>query len=123
MLVADVLVVDLQDIGTRFYTYMTTMAYVLEEAAGRKIKVFVLDRPNPIGGVQIEGPALDASAAGRNPEPEISIALAPESNDVTESISERRVASARSVALNVPVPASPCELSTLPPATSTRPSR
>jgi uncharacterized protein YbbC (DUF1343 family) len=60
----DAMVIDLQDIGTRFYTYMTTMAYVLEEAASRKIKVFVLDRPNPIGGVQIEGPGLDEAAAG-----------------------------------------------------------
>jgi uncharacterized protein YbbC (DUF1343 family)/CubicO group peptidase (beta-lactamase class C family) len=60
----DAIVIDLQDIGTRFYTYMTTMAYMMEAAAPRKIKVFVLDRPNPIGGVQIEGPALDAAAAG-----------------------------------------------------------
>ncbi len=58
------IVIDLQDIGTRFYTYMTTMAYVMEEAASRKIKVFVLDRPNPIGGVQIEGPSLDEAAVG-----------------------------------------------------------
>ena len=55
----DTLVIDLQDIGTRFYTYMTTMAYALEEAAKRKIAVVVLDRVNPINGVQIEGPALD----------------------------------------------------------------
>jgi uncharacterized protein YbbC (DUF1343 family)/CubicO group peptidase (beta-lactamase class C family) len=60
----DAIVIDLQDIGTRFYTYMTTMAYVMEEAAARKIKVVVLDRPNPIGGVQIEGPALDKTAIG-----------------------------------------------------------
>ena len=60
----DAIVIDLQDIGTRFYTYMTTMAYVLEEAASRKIKVFVLDRPNPIGGVAIEGPVLDEAAVG-----------------------------------------------------------
>lgn len=58
----DAIVIDLQDIGARFYTYMTTMAYVMEEAAPRQIKVFVLDRPNPIGGVQIEGPALDPDA-------------------------------------------------------------
>jgi uncharacterized protein YbbC (DUF1343 family) len=58
----DAIVIDLQDIGARFYTYMTTMAYVMEAAAARKIKVFVLDRPNPIGGVQIEGPALDQGA-------------------------------------------------------------
>ncbi len=60
----EAIVVDLQDIGTRFYTYMTSMAYVLEEAAARKIAVVVLDRPNPIGGVQIEGPSLDESAVG-----------------------------------------------------------
>ena len=60
----DAIVIDLQDIGMRFYTYMTTMAYVLEEAAARKIKVFVLDRPNPIGGVAIEGPVLDEAAVG-----------------------------------------------------------
>ena len=60
----DAVVIDLQDIGTRFYTYMTTMAYVMEEAATRKIKVVVLDRPNPLGGVEIEGPSLDRSAVG-----------------------------------------------------------
>ena len=57
----DAIVIDLQDIGARFYTYMTTMAYVMEEASSRKIKVFVLDRPNPIGGVQIEGPGDGAA--------------------------------------------------------------
>jgi len=60
----DVLVVDLQDIGVRFWTYATTTAYVLEEAAKRKLPVFVLDRPNPIGGWQIEGPALDKESTG-----------------------------------------------------------
>ena len=55
----DAIVIDLQDIGARFYTYMTTMAYVMEEAAKRNLPVFVLDRPNPINGFQIEGPALD----------------------------------------------------------------
>jgi uncharacterized protein YbbC (DUF1343 family) len=55
----DAIVIDLQDIGARFYTYMTTMAFVLEEAAPRKVQVFVLDRPNPVDGWQIEGPAVD----------------------------------------------------------------
>jgi uncharacterized protein YbbC (DUF1343 family) len=55
----DTMVIDLQDIGARFYTYMTTMAYVMEEAAKRKIGVVILDRPNPINGYQIEGPELD----------------------------------------------------------------
>ena len=58
----DTMVIDLQDIGTRFYTYMTTMAYVMEEAAKNKVAVVVLDRPNPIGGYQIEGPTLDKAA-------------------------------------------------------------
>ena len=60
----DTIVIDLQDIGARFYTYMTTMAYVLEEAAKRKIRVVVLDRVNPIAGFQIEGPVLDSSVLG-----------------------------------------------------------
>ena len=60
----DVIVIDLQDIGTRFYTYMTTMAYVMEEARKHNLAVVVLDRPNPIGGVQIEGPLLDSGDFG-----------------------------------------------------------
>ena len=60
----DVVVVDLVDIGARFYTYATTVAYVMEEAAKRKIGVVVLDRPNPIGGVHVEGPSLDAGIEG-----------------------------------------------------------
>jgi uncharacterized protein YbbC (DUF1343 family)/CubicO group peptidase (beta-lactamase class C family) len=60
----DVIVFDLQDIGARFYTYMTTLAYVMEEAARAKVAVMVLDRPNPINGFAIEGPALDTDQAG-----------------------------------------------------------
>jgi uncharacterized protein YbbC (DUF1343 family)/CubicO group peptidase (beta-lactamase class C family) len=60
----DAIVIDLQDIGARFYTYMTTMAYVMEEAAKRKLAVFVLDRPNPVNGWQIEGPLLDRESFG-----------------------------------------------------------
>lgn len=55
----DVLVFDIQDIGARFYTYLTTMAYAMEEAATHGIEFVVLDRPNPIGGDIIEGPTLD----------------------------------------------------------------
>jgi uncharacterized protein YbbC (DUF1343 family) len=58
----DTMVIDLQDIGARFYTYTTSTAYVMEEAAKRKISVVVLDRPNPINGFQIEGPTLDKAA-------------------------------------------------------------
>jgi uncharacterized protein YbbC (DUF1343 family) len=56
----DALVFDVQDAGVRFYTYTTTMAYCMEEAAKRKIAFFVLDRPDPIGGEIVEGPLLDA---------------------------------------------------------------
>ncbi len=56
----DTIVIDLQDVGTRFYTYQATMGLVMEEAAKRKIAVVVLDRPNPVNGWQIEGPNLDA---------------------------------------------------------------
>jgi uncharacterized protein YbbC (DUF1343 family)/CubicO group peptidase (beta-lactamase class C family) len=55
----DTMVVDLQDVGARFYTYITTTAYVMEEAAKRKIAMVVLDRVNPINGYRIEGPTLD----------------------------------------------------------------
>jgi uncharacterized protein YbbC (DUF1343 family)/CubicO group peptidase (beta-lactamase class C family) len=55
----DVLVFDIQDVGARFYTYMCTMLYAMEEAAKRNIPFFVLDRPNPITGVYVEGPLLD----------------------------------------------------------------
>jgi uncharacterized protein YbbC (DUF1343 family) len=55
----DALVFDIQDAGVRFYTYVTTMGYCMEEAAKRKIAFFVLDRPNPLGGEIIEGPLLD----------------------------------------------------------------
>ena len=60
----DVIVIDIQDVGARFYTYTTTMAYVLEEAAKRQLPVIVLDRPNPIDGVQVEGPMLDKAQFG-----------------------------------------------------------
>jgi uncharacterized protein YbbC (DUF1343 family)/CubicO group peptidase (beta-lactamase class C family) len=55
----DALVFDIQDVGTRFYTYVSTMAYGMEEAARARIPFYVLDRPNPITGVHVEGPLLD----------------------------------------------------------------
>lgn len=55
----DALIFDIQDIGTRFYTYITTLAYALEEAAKRNIEFFVLDRPNPISGTIVEGEILE----------------------------------------------------------------
>jgi uncharacterized protein YbbC (DUF1343 family)/CubicO group peptidase (beta-lactamase class C family) len=55
----DALVFDIQDIGTRFYTYISTLGYVMQEAAKAHKPVFVLDRPNPLGGVDVEGPIAD----------------------------------------------------------------
>ena len=54
----DVIVVDLQDVGTRVYTFIYTMAYCLKAAARVGIPVIVCDRPNPIGGTTMEGPML-----------------------------------------------------------------
>jgi uncharacterized protein YbbC (DUF1343 family) len=54
----DTLVFDIQDIGCRFYTYVSTMRNCLEAAAARKLRFYVLDRPNPIGGLRMEGPVL-----------------------------------------------------------------
>ncbi len=56
----DALVYDIQDVGARFYTYITTLGYVMEEAARAKLPLFVLDRPNPINGIDVEGPIADA---------------------------------------------------------------
>jgi uncharacterized protein YbbC (DUF1343 family) len=53
----DALVIDLPDIGCRYYTFAATMCLCLEAAAAVGVRVFVLDRPNPLGGVVIEGPA------------------------------------------------------------------
>lgn len=55
----DTLVFDIQDAGCRFYTYISTLGYVLEAAGQYKLRVVVLDRPNPIGGLVVEGPVLD----------------------------------------------------------------
>jgi uncharacterized protein YbbC (DUF1343 family) len=57
----DTVVIDLQDIGARLYTYPSTVAYVMEEAAKRHIRVVVLDRPNPIDGFDVEGAYQDVA--------------------------------------------------------------
>ena len=56
----DALVYDIQDVGARFYTYISTLGYIVEEAGKAKLPVFILDRPNPINGVDVEGPLADA---------------------------------------------------------------
>lgn len=68
----DALVVDIQDIGSRYYTYVYTMSYCMESAAKLGKEVIVLDRPNPLGGVTVEGNVLNRplrSFVGRYPIP------------------------------------------------------
>ncbi|WP_018606100.1 exo-beta-N-acetylmuramidase NamZ domain-containing protein [Uliginosibacterium gangwonense] len=55
----DAVVVDLQDVGARFYTYASTLALVMEAASKHSLKVVVLDRPNPLNGTTVQGPLLD----------------------------------------------------------------
>ncbi len=55
----DALVFDIQDVGVRFYTYITTLGYSMEAAARKGLAFYVLDRPNPISGIPVEGPMLD----------------------------------------------------------------
>jgi uncharacterized protein YbbC (DUF1343 family) len=55
----DALVFDIQDAGVRFFTYESTMLYAMEEAAKAKLPFYVLDRPDPITGIHVEGPMLD----------------------------------------------------------------
>ncbi|KWW21479.1 hypothetical protein AS888_16160 [Peribacillus simplex] len=55
----EVLVFDIQDVGTRYYTYIYTMAYAMEAAKENDIPFIVLDRPNPLGGEAVDGPVLE----------------------------------------------------------------
>ncbi|MFW5721344.1 MAG: exo-beta-N-acetylmuramidase NamZ domain-containing protein [Bacteroidota bacterium] len=67
----DVVVFDLQDVGVRFYTYISTMHYVMEACAENKVEMVILDRPNP-NGFYIDGPVLDSvyqSFVGMHPVP------------------------------------------------------
>lgn len=68
----DAVVIDLQDVGSRYYTYVYTMLYVLEACAREGRKVVILDRPNPLGGLAVDGNLLDpafASFVGLHPLP------------------------------------------------------
>ena len=68
----DVLLVDLQDVGTRVYTFIYTLSYCLEAARDHNTRVVILDRPNPINGISVEGNCLTADCAsfvGRYPIP------------------------------------------------------
>ncbi|MEO6004082.1 MAG: DUF1343 domain-containing protein [Opitutus sp.] len=56
----DAMVIDLQDVGTRSYTYVSAMRYTMEACFENNVEVIVLDRPNPLGGLKADGPLLDA---------------------------------------------------------------
>ena len=58
----DTLIFDVQDIGTRFYTFVSTMGNCMRAAAEHNVRFVVLDRPNPIGGIAVQGPVLDAGS-------------------------------------------------------------
>ena len=59
----EILLFDIQDVGTRYYTYIYTMAYAMEAAKENNIPIVVLDRPNPQGGDSVDGPVLEPEAA------------------------------------------------------------
>jgi len=56
----DLMVFDIQDIGARFYTYISTLFYTIEACTENKIRLIILDRPNPIGGLYVDGPVLES---------------------------------------------------------------
>ncbi len=60
----DVVIIDLQDVGARYYTYCSYMGYMMEVCAKMGIEVMVLDRPNPVGGVYVDGPIMDQDLEG-----------------------------------------------------------
>ncbi|MBB5338865.1 SSS family transporter [Edaphobacter lichenicola] len=62
----DAVVIDLQDVGVRFFTYETLVGYFLEAAAQAHIEIILLDRPNPNGGIAVQGPVSDAGAESYN---------------------------------------------------------
>jgi uncharacterized protein YbbC (DUF1343 family) len=69
----DTFIVDLQDVGTRVYTYISTLSLLMEKCVGKNIKIIVLDRPNPVGGEMMEGTILKPgfeSFVGRYPIPQ-----------------------------------------------------
>lgn len=55
----DIILFDVQDIGARFFTYISSLKYILESAGQHGVKVIILDRPNPLGGIYVDGPLLE----------------------------------------------------------------
>jgi uncharacterized protein YbbC (DUF1343 family) len=56
----DLMIFDIQDVGSRYYTYVSTLTYILDACAENNIPVLILDRPNPLNGINIDGPILDS---------------------------------------------------------------
>ena len=98
----DVLIFDIQDVGARFYTYISTMYYVLESAGENNIPVIILDRPNPIGGNYVDGPVLDIKYQSF-----VGIAQIPITHGMTVGelakyfVGEKLISSWKNVSLNV----------------------
>jgi uncharacterized protein YbbC (DUF1343 family) len=98
----DVLIFDIQDVGARFYTYISTLYYVLESAGENNVPVIILDRPNPIGGNYVDGPVLD-----ENYKSFVGIAPVPITHGMTIGelakyfVGEKLVANSDKVKLNV----------------------
>lgn len=68
----ELMVFDIQDIGSRYYTYVSTLTYILDACADNNISVLILDRPNPLNGIIIDGPILNkefSSFVGMHPIP------------------------------------------------------
>jgi len=100
----DAVVIDLQDVGVRFFTYEVVVGYFLEAAAQAHIEIILLDRPNPIGGLAIEGPVSDVGAESYN-----NYMPMPVRNGMTLGElalyfnSERQITSATSPNIHVPI--------------------
>jgi len=89
----DALVFDLQDVGVRFYTYVSTLLLCLDAAADAGIELVVLDRPNPLGGERVEGPVADRAAV---PESFVNMAPGPLLHGLTSGEMARLANGARS---------------------------
>jgi uncharacterized protein YbbC (DUF1343 family) len=98
----EVLIFDIQDVGARFYTYISTMYYVLEAAGENNIPVIILDRPNPIGGNYVDGSVLDP-----NYKSFVGIAEIPTTHGMTVGelakyfVGEKLISTWKNVSLNV----------------------
>jgi uncharacterized protein YbbC (DUF1343 family) len=91
----DLLVVDLVDVGTRYYTYMSTLHQVLIAGAEHNVPVLVLDRPNPIGGLAVEGPLLDVGFENFVNHHRLPVRHGMTAGELAELINEERAIGAR----------------------------